>query len=90
MAAALLAGVLTLYAILRVWLSVFWAPAPHPSSAPPPAVPRAIGAVLVILTMGTVALGLGGEALWSLADTAAGQLLDRDAYIEAVLGDRAP
>lgn len=88
--AALVAGVLTLYAILRVWLSVFWAPAPHPPSAPSPAVPRAIGAVLVILTMGTVALGLGGEALWSLADTAAGQLLDRDAYIEAVLGDRAP
>ncbi|MGC5616800.1 monovalent cation/H+ antiporter subunit D family protein [Georgenia sp. Z1491] len=51
---------------------------------------RRIGAALaapaVVLAAITVALGLGGEVLLDLSETAAQGLLDTSAYVEAVLG----
>ena len=44
-----------------------------------------LAAPAVVLAMATLALGLGGQALWTVTDLAAQGLMDPSRYIEAVL-----
>ena len=83
---AILAGVLTLYAVMRVWAEVFWKAAPTP-----PREPMRVGAMLApvwALALCTIGMGVLAEPLVDLGHRAATQLLERSAYVEAVLGSR--
>ena len=48
-------------------------------------IPGRLAAPAVVLAMATLALGLGGQALWTVTDLAAQGLMDPSRYIEAVL-----
>lgn len=90
-AVALAVGLLTLFAVTKLWAEAFWKPAPEDAAAsagPRPAAGR-LGPLLVpagALAAVTVAVGLGAEPVFALAQAAAEQLLDRDGYVRAVLG----
>ncbi len=79
-AIALLAGVLTLFSMLKIWNGAFWAEA----KSPPLVVSGrsrgmlAVCAGMVVLSLG---IGLGAQFFLELADAAAAQLLDRDALM---------
>jgi multicomponent Na+:H+ antiporter subunit D len=95
-ATALVASVLTLITVSRIWADAYWKPA------------RAVGDARTVQDGGSprrgeelhwgellpvagsaallVVLGIAAEPIFRLASDAAGQLLDRPAYIGAVLG----
>lgn len=92
--AALVTSLLTLYAVGRVWTRVFWGPVA-------PVVPDAdledavdvgvertpglmLGATAAAVVGGLLITGIAGP-LYGLASRAADDLLDRDAYVHAVL-----
>ena len=89
---ALLVSLLTLFAVMRVWSEVFWKPAPA-EAAPLSEDSTATGSRLspfaivpmVLLAGLTLALGLGGEFVFQLAEQASAQLLDTRAYLDTVL-----
>ncbi len=89
-AVALAVGLLTLLAMTRIWAEAFWKPLPEGAAAgaDPPAgrltpLLLPIGALAAL----TVAIGLGAEPVFALARGAAEQLLDREGYVRAVLGE---
>jgi multicomponent Na+:H+ antiporter subunit D len=94
-AAALIAGLLTLMSMIKIWEEVFWKPAPEvnpgedlPSTSRPLS-PRQLlfllGPIAVLAGL-TVAIGLQPHLLFTVAERAAAQLLDPSAYVQAVLG----
>jgi multicomponent Na+:H+ antiporter subunit D len=85
-AVALAVGGLTIFSMTKIWREAFWKPAPAGPGAP---LPRAAVAASVALAAVTIALGVGAEGLWSLAERAADQLVDPEAYVRAVLGARS-
>jgi multicomponent Na+:H+ antiporter subunit D len=87
---ALAVGLLTLLSMTKIWTEAFWKPAPDHAAGEPAPGPRWNALLLPIgaLAAVTIAIGLGAEPLFSLATRAADQLLDRDAYITAVMGKR--
>ena len=91
MAVALLVSLLTLYSLMKIWISVFWSPATEPLASPPDrshgehlggpllmVVPTAALAAL------TVVIGLAAGPLYDLSLRAASDLLDPSAYLAAV------
>ncbi|MFI5937387.1 Na+/H+ antiporter subunit D [Actinoplanes sp. NPDC051494] len=86
-----LTSLLTLYAIARVWNLAFW-------RAPDPAMPDRSGALLpklmVAPTLALVVLGMGltlvAGPLFEISDQAAGFLMERSGYVDAVLGEETP
>jgi multicomponent Na+:H+ antiporter subunit D len=79
----LVVGLLTLLSMGRTWADAFWTPAPaHDATTPGTALLAAIAGLSVV----TVAITVGAEPLFALTLRAAHQLLQRDAYITAVLG----
>jgi multicomponent Na+:H+ antiporter subunit D len=86
-AVALAVGLLTLYAMTRIWAEAFWKDA-APAAPGPPAAGSLAPLLLPLgaLAATTVAIGLGAEFVFTLARDAAGQLLDREGYVRAVLG----
>ncbi len=85
---ALLVGLLTLYSMIKIWNEVFW------KKATPEIEAQVINKrlsfwmlmpVIMLATM-TVSIGIWGEPLLQIAETAALQLLDSSGYINAVLG----
>lgn len=98
-AVAVATGFLTLYVVSRVWSEVFWKEFParetgvsgqEPAGAGGPAPPAGLTPALVGpmagLAAATVALGVFAGPLFAFAVRAAEQVLDRDAYVRAVLG----
>ena len=89
--ALLVAGILTLYAMMKVWAEVFWKERPEQADgtleAPPPAVPlpRALVAPVAVLVGMSLLMGIWPEPFYVLANEAARQMFDADAYIRAVL-----
>ena len=84
-AVAALVGLLTIYSMAKIWIEAFWKPAPAPAgdgAGMSPATLLACGGLASV----TVALGVGAEALWAFAERSARELIDRDAYVQAVLG----
>ncbi|WP_305785556.1 Na+/H+ antiporter subunit D [Symbioplanes lichenis] len=79
-----LTSLLTLYAVARVWNLAFWR-TPHPDM-PRATLPR----LMVWPTVALVALGVGltvvAGPLFDIGDQAAGDLLKRSGYVEAVFG----
>ncbi|MDR7415757.1 MAG: proton-conducting transporter membrane subunit [Armatimonadota bacterium] len=78
---SVLVSLLTLASMVKIFTQAFWGPAPRRRRAAPELLlPVAAMAAL------TVVWGLGGRWLWELTWSAAGQLLDRGSYLDAVLG----
>lgn len=86
---ALLVGVLTLYSMLKIWNEAFWKDRPDGAAAVDAAALRAPWAcylAIVGLAVITLIIGLNPDPLIDFSMRAAEQLVDRSAYIEAVLG----
>jgi multicomponent Na+:H+ antiporter subunit D len=80
-------GLLTLYSMTKIWAEGFWKAAPADApAADRSGLPLLVGPAVALAAL-TVAIGLGAEPLVQLATRAADQLLDREGYIRAVLGD---
>ena len=97
-AVAIAVSLLTLYSMAKIWNAAFWKPDPPGEKRVElfggedvPGVTRSELAQLVVpsalLACLTVAIGLGAGPLLDWSQEAAHELLDREAYIEAVLGD---
>jgi multicomponent Na+:H+ antiporter subunit D len=73
----------------RLWEEAFWKPGPRPASASvsPQRVDAVLVAPIVFLVSLTVALTAMAGPVSDVTIRAAAQLLDRNAYIRAVLGD---
>jgi multicomponent Na+:H+ antiporter subunit D len=95
-AVALVASLLTLLVVARIWAEAFWKPAPAAVDAadgpapPVVALPRSTTATLVlpivVLAVMTVGIGVAAEPVVGLSVGAAQQLMDPSAYRGAVLG----
>lgn len=87
-AVALAVGLLTLFSMTKIWNEAFWKAAPEPL----PAARQGRGARLATyvpiaaLCLVTLAIGLWTEPFAALSLSAAEGILDRDAYVAAVLG----
>jgi multicomponent Na+:H+ antiporter subunit D len=91
-AAALVASLLTLLVVARIWAEVFWKAAPAAPASPTPGLSRPVTATLVlpivVLAGLTLWIGVAAEPIFGLAIGAAGQLLDPAEYVRVVLGGR--
>jgi multicomponent Na+:H+ antiporter subunit D len=89
-AVALCVSLLTVLSMARLWEESFWKPASAPSSSSSVGRPRlgpAILAPIVFLVSLTIALTVMAGPVSTMTMRAAEQLLDRNAYIQAVLGE---
>lgn len=89
-AVSLVVSLLTLFAMIRIWMGAFWSPPEESGSPTPRPVSRAGGPALMvtptaILVAASVAIAVAAGPLYSLSERAASQLLDRQAYIDKVL-----
>jgi multicomponent Na+:H+ antiporter subunit D len=88
--AALVAGALTLFSMLKIWNGAFWPASP----GLPPRVQdrrwRGMAAVAGGMTVLSLVIGLGAEIFLESAFEAARQLMDRAGYIERMLGITLP
>ncbi len=91
-ATALAVGLLTLFSMTKIWAEAFWKPMPDNANGDGVVPLIAAGQKfqmlfpISVLAVLTVAIGLGAEFVFTLATAAAEQLLNREAYIHAVLG----
>ncbi|GIV04223.1 MAG: cation:proton antiporter [Fimbriimonadales bacterium] len=83
--AALGVSMLTLFSMTKIWAEAFWKQAPGQTSTRAP-VSWAMRVPTVGLSLVTVLLGAFAEPLLGLSEQAAEQLLNRSAYVRAVLG----
>jgi multicomponent Na+:H+ antiporter subunit D len=93
MGVSLAVTLLTLYSLMKVWISVFWIPArdPVPGARLDGPVEPLGGPLLMVLPTAalaalTLALGLAAGPLHELSLRAAADLLDPQAYVTEVLG----
>lgn len=94
-AVALVTGLLTLYAAMRIWAEAFWKPQPAAGDgdavqdgAALPA--RSLTLILIpisALALLTLLVGLGAQPVYELVQAAAEQMQNPQIYVEAVLGD---
>lgn len=89
-AIALLVSLLTLFSMMRIWNGAFWSEAPAGVTPAPPLrlMERRLlfGPALALLAL-TVGISVLAGPAFELAQRAAGQLLDPQQYIAAVLGE---
>jgi multicomponent Na+:H+ antiporter subunit D len=86
-AIALIVSLLTLLSMARVWEECFWKPAPSAAAGSQPRLGAAILAPIAFLVMLSVGLAALAGPVSGMTMNAAQQLLSRDGYIRAVLGD---
>jgi len=85
---ALAVGLLTLVSMMKIWAEAFWKPLPPDAPETPVqgGLSLMLGPIAVLATF-TVLIGLGAGPLFEISMRAADQLMDREGYIRAVLGD---
>jgi multicomponent Na+:H+ antiporter subunit D len=85
-------SLLTVLSMARLWEESFWKPAPVsvPSSVPPARLGLPILMPVAFLVSLTIALTAFAGPVSSVTTRAAEQLLDRNAYLRAVLGEGVP
>ncbi len=90
--AALLVAVLTLYSMTKIWNEAFWKAAPEGAAAVPwTRRERIFGYVpVIVLAAVTMTIGLWTEPFAAVAIQAGEALLNKDAYVAAVLGPVDP
>ncbi|MGR5286483.1 proton-conducting transporter membrane subunit [Vibrio maritimus] len=92
---ALFVGLLTIFSMTKIWSEVFWKAKPSKQEGEVPVEKlcnktRALYyAPIVVLTSMTLVIGFAAEPFFQFAFTAAEQLLEPSAYINAVLGGGA-
>ncbi|SNY68944.1 Na+/H+ antiporter subunit D [Paractinoplanes atraurantiacus] len=84
-AGGLATSLLTLYAVARVWNLAFWRVPPASAPARSPLPPLMVGSTLALVVLG-VGLTVVAGPLFEIGDQAAGGLLERSGYVEAVFG----
>ena len=91
-AVALLVSLLTVWSMARLWEEAFWKPVPASagSSVPPPRLGIPMLAAITFLVSLTIGLTAFAGPLSTVTTRAAEQLLDRTAYVRAVLGEEVP
>ncbi len=82
----LVAGLLTLLAMARIWAEVFWKSHPEGDAAVTARLPLALSLPLVGLTALLLLAGLWAAPLIDVAQGVGAALLDPSAYVTAVLG----
>ena len=84
--AAVVAGLLTLVSMTKIWAEAFWKPAPEhrPPLTSPGKRSRWLAVPIVALALVTIAIGVYPQLLLELAGAAADQLLDPKLMVEAV------
>jgi len=93
-AVALVVGLLTIYSMTKIWGAAFWKP--HPAGLQPrlsslPAADRAaLLTPIATLAILTCIIGFFPEPFVQFATATADQLLNPEAYIQAVLGEPRP
>jgi multicomponent Na+:H+ antiporter subunit D len=89
-ALSVVASILTLVSMLKIWLACFWAPAPGGTALPAVPGTRRLTAVTAGMAAVSLGIGLGVPFFHGVAERAARQALDRPAYVAAVTGQPAP
>jgi multicomponent Na+:H+ antiporter subunit D len=89
-AVSLVVSLLTLFAMIRIWMGAFWSPPEKGGSSTPAPANRAGGPPLMvtptaILVAASLAIAVAAGPLYALSERAASDLLDRQAYIDKVL-----
>jgi multicomponent Na+:H+ antiporter subunit D len=90
-AISLLVSLLTLLAMIRIWMGVFWNPAEEPGAEPGPVAPNRFGGppLMVIpaalLVVCSLAIAVAAGPLFSLSERTAADLLDPTRYVSEVL-----
>ncbi len=94
---SLLASILTLLSMTKIWLNVFWGDEPEPTPDSPDGPPAqdayagagrrryVMEATTGIAVAGTLAVALFAGPLWDMSDRAADDLVNPDRYISEVL-----
>ncbi len=77
-------GLLTLLSMARTWSQAFWAPPTGVRDMGTSGVP--LLGTIALLNVLIIGMTIGAEPLFALATRGAEQLLQRDAYVDAVLG----
>lgn len=85
-AAALFAGVLTLFSMTKIWAEAFWKEAPAEIKSPQ-RFPLAMGIPIISMAGVTLFFGLLPDMLLAPAQRVAAELLHRENYLRAVLGE---
>jgi multicomponent Na+:H+ antiporter subunit D len=83
-ATALVVGLLTLFSMMKIWGEVFWKPSVEHHAGGPV---KPLLAPVIMLAAVTIAISLAAGPVFVLATQAAEQLLNRQDYIHAVLGE---
>jgi multicomponent Na+:H+ antiporter subunit D len=88
---SLLVSLLTLFAMTRIWMGAFWSPpeqeaAPHPTSRNRSGGPFLMVAPTAALIACSLAIAVAAGPIYAFSERTAHDLLDRDAYIEDVIG----
>lgn len=84
---SLIASVLTLFSMLKIWLGAYWKPT---TNINPDASSGRLTAVVAVCTLISLAIGLFAGPVFELATHAATVAMDRPAYIDAVLSAGRP
>lgn len=86
--ASVLASLLTLFSMLKIWLTAFWSErATTPVHTEDKRWPR-MTAVVAVMTLVSLGIGLGAEGVMRLAQRAADGVMNQAAYVEAVMSVR--
>jgi multicomponent Na+:H+ antiporter subunit D len=86
-ATAVVTGFFTLFSMTKIWNEAFWKPAPEPvERAGWHGDVRVMMFPVTALALLTIAIGLGAGALFSVSLKASEQLVQREVYIQRVLG----
>jgi len=78
------AGILTLFSMMKIWTMAFWGAAPAAAAGPRPG--RGVLAAIALLVSFSVTLAAGAAPLYDYAVATATQLLDTPTYVAAVFG----
>lgn len=81
---SLVASILTLLSMLKIWFGAFWRAAPKDASPTLSISSRRMTAVAGMLTVVSLGIGLGAGHFLRIAERAAHETLDRTAYIHSV------
>jgi multicomponent Na+:H+ antiporter subunit D len=87
--AALVAGLLTLFSMTKIWGEAFWKKAPDEEVLTKKSIPWSMWLPIGTMAAITVGIGLRPDVLFDTARRVAQELLERESYIRAVLGGPA-
>ncbi len=83
-AVSVLASILTLYSMIKIWNAAFWNENPRAQLRVEDGRWKSMTAVAGVLVTISLCIGLGAGPVFERADRAAAQLIQRDSYVRAV------